>query len=246
MKIRKSIPRNSGVGHDRIEWFDDSRRVRATDVVDAASVSHVKPGAPARRPGKWRDQLASQGHYWCAGTQSLIWHESMMEFTALMMLDHLFDIVAVYPQPMMLTFAEGRHHVPDYLVDTAQGERILVDVHAEEMTTEEDVALFGLTEALCSQVGWRYELIDRISDITRWNLEMMARYNHPRYAPDDITRARVIKLAQTHRTFGALRSALATSRPGEHLPALFHLMWNRAIRFDLQRPFTDHTALRVV
>lgn len=238
--------RKTSAEYDRIEWYDAGRRVKAARGVDARSVADVAPHYPVRRFGKWEGQEAMQGHYWCVGTQTMVRHESMMEFTSLMMLDHLFDIAHVMSQPMLLTFAVGRHHTPDFLVDTAQGERILVEVHEKGMTAEADLERFGLTDALCTRVGWRFELIDRVTDVVRWNLEMMARYNHPRYAPDEVTGARILKLANEHRTFGGLRTALATSKPGEHLPAVFHLMWNRAIRFDLHRAFSDLTPLYLV
>lgn len=243
MSSRKSISRTPSAGHDRIEWFDTKRRVHRVRADDAASVADVRPEVMARRPGKWFGQDASQGHYWCAGTQTSVWHESRMELVSMMLFDHLFDIIAVVAQPMLLTFAAGRHHTPDYLIDTAQGERIVLDVHSDDMTADEDVELFELTRVLCERVGWRFELIDRISRVTHWNLEMMARYAHSRYAPDDVTRARILRVARTSPTFGELRRALATPRPGEHLPAVFHLMWNRAIRFDVERPFTDRTRL---
>jgi len=245
MSTRKNISRSPSDRYDRIEWFDSRRRVHAARAVDAANVDAVRPQAPARAPGKWQGQEAKQGHYWCAGTQQLVWHESMMEYTSMMLFDHLFDMVEVVAQPMMLAFAVGRHHVPDYLIDTAHGERIVLDAHDKDGTTEADAELFALTRRLCERVGWRYEVIDTITDIKRWNLEMMARYRHPRYAPDDILRARVLKLARSYKTFGELRRALVTPRPGEHLPAVFHLMWNRALRFDLDRAFTDNTRLRV-
>lgn len=245
MSTRKNIPRASSAGYDRIEWFDAKRRVHSAKAVDARSVAGVRPEVPARRPGKWVGQSASQGYYWCAGTQSMLRYESMMEFTSLMLFDHLFDLVDAVAQPMMLTFADGTHHVPDFLLHTVHGEAIVLDVHDKTMTTDADARAFELTCQLCERVGWRFELIDTISEVTRWNLEMMARYNHPRYAPDEVTRLRILKAVKYEPTFGDLRQALATSRPGEHLPATYHLMWNRAIRFELDRRFTDHTRLHL-
>lgn len=238
--IRKTVTE-----YDRIEWYDENGRVRAVRATDAQSVAVVDPRHPARRFGKYKGQEAMQGHYWCAGTGTMVRHESMMEYTALMLCDHLFDIVNVRAQPMLLSFANGRFHTPDILIDTAQGERILVEVHDADMTSEEDAERYALTRSLCGRVGWRFELIDRITDLTRWSLEMMARYRHPRYAPDEATAAWILARAERHRTFGQLRKALVTPRPGEHLPAVFHLMWNRAIRFDLDRPFSEFTPLQV-
>ncbi|APZ33939.1 hypothetical protein BOH66_06455 [Microbacterium aurum] len=243
MTKKTGIKKTPGAGVDRVEWMDAERRVHVAKASDPTALEHVTPGAPTRLPMKWDKQRASQGHYWCSGTQTMVWHESMSEFTAMMLLDHLFDIIDVCAQPMLLTFANGRHHTPDYFITTAQGERILVDVHDADLTTEADALKFELTRLLCERVGWRYELFDTFTDATRWSLEMMARYQHPRYAPNAATEARILKLVSKHETFGALREALVTDKPGEHLPAVFHLMWQRAIRFELDKSFSDRTRL---
>lgn len=245
MTKKTSIKPGMADGYDRIAWMDSSRRTHSVRPIDARSVEEVRPRATARLAGKWHGQRAFQGNYWVAGTQTMVWHESMSEFTALLMLDYMVDIAHVTAQPMLLSFADGSNHTPDYFVEVRTGERILVDVHHTSMMTEAVAKSFALTNQLCDRVGWKYEVMDRFTDLTRWSLEMMARYNHPRYAPDEDTRARILKLASKHPTFGGLRAALRTERPGEHLPAVYHLMWQRAIRFDLNRPFDDRTTLTV-
>ncbi|MBT2473641.1 TnsA-like heteromeric transposase endonuclease subunit [Microbacterium sp. ISL-103] len=238
------IKKTPGFGVDRIEWKDAKHRVHAARATDPASVEKVEPAQPARLPMKWDTQRSSQGYYWCACTETMVRYESMSEFTALMLLDHVFDIVDIVSQPMMLTFQrDDLHHVPDVFFRTAQGENILVDVHDSERTTEAEALKFELTAQMCERIGWRFELFDTFPDVTRWNLEMMGRYHHPRFEPDDEDRDLILHVAHEVGTFGALRDALRTDRPGEHLPAVFHLMWQRAIRFDLTKPFSDNTPI---
>lgn len=238
------IKKTPGYGVDRIEWKDAKHRVHAARATDPASVEKVAPAQPARLPMKWDTQRSSQGYYWCACTETMVRYESMSEFTALMLLDHVFDIVDIISQPMMLTFQrDNLHHVPDVFFRTAQGENILVDVHDAERTTEAEALKFELTAQMCERIGWRFELFDTFPDVTRWNLEMMGRYHHPRFEPDDEDRDLILHVAGEVGTFGALRDALRTDRPGEHFPAVFHLMWQRAIRFDLTKPFTDNTPI---
>lgn len=240
------IKRTPGNGVDRIEWKDAKHRVHSARATDPASVANVAPGQPARLPMKWDTQRSSQGYYWCACTQSMVRYESMSEFIALMLLDHLFDIVDVMAQPMMLTFQrDDLHHVPDVFFSTAQGERVLVNVHDDDRTTEAEALKFELSAQMCERVGWRYIQLDTFPDVTRWNLEMMGRYHHPRFDPDDETRDLILHVAGEVQTFGALRDALRTGRPGEYLPAVFHLMWQRAIRFAIDQPFTDNTPIHL-
>lgn len=173
----------------------------------------------------------------------MVFHESTMEFTAVMLLDHLFDVRNIAAQPMLLTFEDGSWHYPDFLVTDVYDSRLLVDVHPKSRTTEEDERKHRLTGEMCDRVGWRYLVIDDFTQVMQWNLAMLCRYHHPRFAPDAKTRARIARLVSDGPVFDDVRSALTTEKPGEHLPALFHMMWRREVTFDLAQRFTEWTRL---
>lgn len=235
----KGIKKTAGDGYDRIEWKDADDRLHRVRASDPHSVAELAPGRLSRIPPKFHGQTNIHGYYWFAGMGEHVFHESMAEYEALMLLDHLHDLVAVAAQPMLITFADGETHFPDFFANHADGHSTLVDVHLEEMTSEADKRKFAATQALCSRVGWEYELIGSLDQVSMWNLEWIARYRHPRYSPSDDVRERVIALATERSAFGQLRRALTTSRPGEHMPAVYHLMWRRLVQFDLTKPFTD-------
>lgn len=243
MTAQRSIRKTRNDGHERIEWLDAAGRLHSILSIDPIRALDVQPGMPSRTPGKYVGQRSYQGVYWCAGTQSHVWHESMTEYAALMLLDHLHDIAAVHPQPMVLSFADGTVHYPDHLVVTEEGKYILVDVHLTSRTTENDLRAFENTREMCGRLGWQFEVIDGLDQVLFWNLELLGRCRHPRFAPSAAVRRRILAIASSGTTFGELRAKLRSEKPGEHLPAAFHLMWKRDLRLDLNLPFTDNTVI---
>lgn len=239
----KTLPKTPGDGYDRIQWFDEklnTHTIRADDPVTALTVS---PGERTRKPGKWKGQKPYHGHYWCAGARTSVFHESMAEYAGMMLIDHLYDIVKVSAQPLLMTFADGTFHYPDYLAVEATGTRHLVDIHPKALLKPANEVAFANTARVCEVIGWRYTLIDQLSDTVRMNLEMMGRYRHHRYTPPAAVEEHILRTAKTHESFGALQRALMTDKPGELAPHLFHLMWQRELTFDLTRAFTEHTPL---
>lgn len=239
-KMLRAAP---GDGRDRIHWFDDKRLTRTIQATDPVAALVVMPGERTRKPGKWKGQKPYHGHYWCAGSRTSVFHESMAEYAGMMLIDHLYDIVKVYAQPMLMTFSDGRYCYPDFLAIEADGTRHVVEVHPKALMKPEDEAKFAHVARVCDVLGWRFTLIDQLSDIVRMNVEMMSRYRHHRYTPAPDVAERILATAKKHEAFGDLRRALATDKPGELMPFLFHLMWKGELNFDLTDRFTEHTPL---
>lgn len=238
-----TLKKTPGDGYDRIQWFDaklNTHTIRADDPTTALTVA---PGERTRKPGKWKGQRPYQGHYWCAGARTSVFHESMTEYAGMMLIDHLYDIVEVHAQPMLMTFFDGRYFYPDFLAIEASGIRHMVEVHPKALMKPEDEVKFAHAARVCEVLGWRFTLIDQLSDIVRMNLEMMGRYRHHRYKPTAAVEEHILRAAKKNASFGALHLALKTDKPGELAPYLFHLMWQRELTFDLTQAFTEHTPL---
>jgi hypothetical protein len=212
-------------------------------VSDPRDLNQIVPGRPVRHPSKWPGQENFHGYYWFAGTHAHVWHESLTEYAALMLIDHERDVVSVVAQPFSISFGIGVPHVPDYFMVEMTEHRVLVDVHPEDLTTETDAVKFALTRGMCAALGWEYILIGQLSKVTIWNLEMMARYRHPMFQPSTEVADLVLRLLGQRSRFGDLLRALQEDPARDLLPALYHLMWARRITFDLAAPFTFGTLL---
>ncbi|MFJ4175380.1 TnsA-like heteromeric transposase endonuclease subunit [Microbacterium sp. NPDC089696] len=245
MSKNTGIRKSRGDGYDRIEWLDAAGNKHAVRADNPLTAAEVIPGERTRRPGKYRGQSTYQGNYWCAGIEGHVFHESMAEFTGLMLIDHLYDIDQLFAQPMLLTFADGTFHYPDFLAIEADGTRHLVDVHLKSRTEEAHELAFKQTGEMCERLGWRFTVIDQLDDVVRWNLEALARYHHPRFTPSTRVEKQILRAATRTATFGELRAALRTDRPGEHMPALYNMLWNRHLQIDITKPLTDLTPLSI-
>lgn len=237
---------NAARGEVRVAWFDASKRAHHARASNAARMNQMAPGRRARKAPKYKGQLSYQGHYWFAGIERLVWHESMAEYAGLMLIDHMRSVRSVVAQPFVVRFADGTTHIPDYLVDNADRTRTVVDVHLRSLTSEEDEKKFAATQNLCDALGWEYLLLDRLLDVPAWNLETMARYRHPMFEPGADVRDRILASADATPEFGRLRRSLETGKVGELVPSIMHLMWRRELIFDIEKPFTDTTIISPV
>lgn len=210
-----SAPTGS-VARVRFAWFDEHGQIRRAHIGEINRLHDASPGFAVRRAPKYKGQLSYQGHYWFAGVQALVWHESMAEYATLMLLDHSRTVHNVFTQPLVLFFPDGTRHTPDYLMDDGGGQRVVVDVHIESMTKDADREKFELTRLACNALGWEYLLFDELPEVVVWNLEMIARYRHPRYAPSNQQRGWLMANVQRHLRFEAVRLAIGTERVGEH------------------------------
>ena len=228
---------------DRFAWFGSGGRPQHCR---ASNVSHLFasfPNRPVRKAFKYRGQLNFHGHYWFEKVQRHVWHESMAEYAVLMLLDHMLDVQAVAEQPFRIAFRDGLSHVPDYLLELPSGQWVVVDVHMDEFMTEADQERLDETQRVCDELGWQYLRFGSLAQVKIWNLEMLARYRHRMFEPSAQLRAEILRAVRRHRTFGQLRLALATNKPGERIPAITHLMWTRVILFDLDAPFDDSSVI---
>lgn len=167
----------------------------------------------------------------------------MAEYAALLLMDHLRPIRTVADQPFLMGFADGTTHVPDYLMEDTDGRWIVIDVHPVQLTNEAHAQSFAATQRICDELGWEYLLYDQLDSVVIWNLEVMGRYRHPMFQPAAAIRELILASASECRTFGQLRSALTTAKPGERVPGMMHLFWAGDLTFDLFTPLNDDSII---
>lgn len=229
--------------YDAISWRDDQGRVRTAAADGRATSLGLERALPARESKNYPGRSNHPGYYWFAGTKQLVRYESMTEYSALMWFDHKNEIKAISSQPMCLHFLDGTNHFPDFFAVEESGRQLLIDVHPEEHTTDEDMATFSKTELLCDGIGWTYVLFTGVSRTLEYNLEWVAAYRHDRYLPSpDVTRNVEAFLQEPHTlrdTALWLGGGSATAR----IHCLYNLMWHQFVLFDEEQPLSWSTIL---
>lgn len=189
-----------------------------------------------RRGHNYQHRRNYEGLYWCAGTESHVWYESMTEYTSLMYLDHTTSLVAVAAQPLCLIFEDRTKHYPDYFAVLQSGRKVLIDVKPYDRMDEAVEEQFVKTAAACELIGWDYEVMHGLPDLPRHNLEWIAGYRHPWNAPSDTDRSRLLAFLAEPRQLHEAMAHLRPDKPALAAHHVYHLMWSRDIDFELSTP----------
>lgn len=138
---------------------------------------------PIRKGANYQHRRNYEGHYWCAGSRSHVWYESMTEYSALMYLDHTLEIAELSSQPACVYFDDGSRHYPDFFARLKSGKRIMFDVRPVDLIDDVAVEQFSKTASVCEQIGWQYEVVHGLTGVPRYNLEWLAAYRHSWNSP---------------------------------------------------------------
>jgi hypothetical protein len=196
----------------------------------------------ARTADRYPRQKNIQGLYFFSRTREHVWHESQLEAQVLKWLDMSKDIVAIAAQPLIIDFADGTSHIPDMLALHADHRQVVYDVKPRKFIAKFEKQ-FANTRTFCDQVGFGYEVYHETPRQVEINLNWLAGFKDPGYAP---TRAETERLLQALGDAIVLDSAAAHLHPGD-LPrgraALFHLVWTNVLTFDLTQPISSDTRI---
>ncbi|GAA0430254.1 TnsA-like heteromeric transposase endonuclease subunit [Leifsonia naganoensis] len=233
----------SRAGSDLLIWEDSRGKVHRDRIGPERIHDPLHLANPARIPVPYQAMPNRHGKYWFSQTGNHVWHESMFERWALMMLDFGADVIAVSSQPCLLEFTDGSYHYPDFFVIFGDGSRGLIDVHSETITDEETLLGFQSTQSACRRIGWSYELLRHVNPVVIRNLELLMMYRHPINSIHDDQRKTLLE-AVDGLPFGeavhvdpSVPSTLTTCR-------IYQLLWTGELIADLTRPFGDYTILR--
>jgi len=227
---------------DLVVW-EDTSEVRHVEAATPALLAQPIHLAKRIRTGhQYKAQRNYHGLYWFSQTGQHVWHESLFEMTALMALDFSGEIDAVSSQPMMMQFADGSVHYPDFFAVHTDHSQVVYDVRPQERISETTAVQFEKTRQLCERVGWKYELFTAISPTVKANLEWLAGYRHPRYTPSAAARAEILTTIETPMSFADLTHTLSMPTPLA-VVAIYHLLWNRALQFDMNGDLNSYTIL---
>ncbi|MBT2546763.1 TnsA-like heteromeric transposase endonuclease subunit [Arthrobacter sp. ISL-65] len=228
---------------EALSWVDSGGKIRTAAADSRASALGLEKARAARESANYPGRPNHPGYYWCAGTGALVRYESWTEYLALMWLDHMYAIRAISSQPMCLHFLDGSHHFPDFFAVYESGSQLLIDVHPEEETTEDDMETFRKTEFLCDRIGWDYLLFTGLSKTLSNNLEWIAAYRHGRYLPPPEVTLNLQAFLQEPHSLRDTGLWVGSGDASAMIHSLYSLMWHRFVLFDQEQPLTWSTIL---
>lgn len=224
-----------------VSFLDPAGKRRVFAATPELLLQPIVTGRPSRRPPTHPLKRNTEGFYWFEQTGRHVWHESMTEYTALMLLDHTAAVAAVCTQPLRMDFVDGTSHFPDGLVIYADGRQELFDVRPADLVDDAAVQQFAKTAQVCEQIGWTHRLIVDVPLVHRLNLELVAAARHPRHLPTDALADALLDAADEPRPFGALWSVV---RRSSHARAgLYNLIWNQELSFNMLKPLHMNTLI---
>jgi len=227
-----------------VTWNDVERGPQSMRAGPRCRDVGIERAAPIRRGHNYQHRRNYEGLYWCAGTGSHVWYESMTEYISLMYLDHTTMLTAVAAQPLCLVFEDGTRHYPDYFAALQSGRRILIDVKPHGRMDEVVRTQFDKTAAACRLIGWDYDVLHGLPTVPRHNLEWLAAYRHPWNTPSDQDRSRLLLFLAQPRELREAMTFLSPGGPAFAAHNVYHLMWSRDIDFELDAPLDWSTIVR--
>ena len=192
-----------------------------------------------RTGNRYPGQRNYHGLHWFSNTGTHVWHESMFERQSLLWLDFTSDIVAIAAQPMRMDFTDGSTHFPDFIALHSDYRQVVYNVKPTRFLTEKAEAQFRNAAALCKQVGWGHEVISDLDPTYMANIEWLAHYRQPVFAPLPDIRAELLAAADEHLPIRDLAAAIDANKWPAVIAAIYHLTWHGELEVDLTYALTN-------
>ncbi|HEY5855133.1 MAG TPA: TnsA-like heteromeric transposase endonuclease subunit [Aldersonia sp.] len=149
------------IGEVEVRYVDEHGGAVATTAADV-DVRRVVRGRPVRKVRSHARRRHYEGLFWSATNGDHVPYESRLELDRLWLADFAPQVVRIAAQPLWLCGQDDkatRRHVPDLLLETADGRFTFVDVKPAEFAGRDEVArVFAWTESVCASRGWGFEV----------------------------------------------------------------------------------------
>ncbi len=206
----------------------------------------VLVGAHPWREFRWyAGQKHYSGTYWSATERRHIIYESRLELTRLLFADFDRTVRRICAQPFMLTHeSRGRttRHVPDYLLITDLGPKVIDVKPRRRLSQPEVVATFAWTRSAIEARGWVYQVWTEPEPLLLANIRFLAGFRR-----EALVRGELLA-ALRNCSLDGLSIGSVLDLPSEwprplRRAALFHLLWLQELRVDLRQPLTSSSTL---
>lgn len=196
-----------------------------------------------RRAYNYPHRRNYEGWYPFISTGDFLWYESMEELRCLVLLEHTEEIISLASQPFCFSFKDNARHYPDLFALGADGSQTVYDVKPLERIDARAKAQFARTTDECSRQGWRHVVLHGVTGWEWKNLEWLACFRAEDMHPVPEDEDELLDYLQTPRTIAQAAARLGASHPAFCMPAVYHLMFRRAISYDHSGPLSLDTKL---
>jgi hypothetical protein len=219
----------------------------ATCSLDRLSVDEVLAAGPVREFRWYRSRRYYSGWYWSATMGELVAYESRLELARIMLADLDPDVVGIAAQPFQLTGRDGavlRRHVPDLLLQRADGGVLVVDVKPAHRMQDPTVrAVFDWTATVVGWRGWGFEAWSGVDAVLLANVAFLAGYRRPQVVDVSLVDD-VLAAAVSQHTIAGIEHTV--DAPAVRVrPVLLHLLWIGRLRADLATPIGPASRVEV-
>jgi hypothetical protein len=204
----------------------------------------VLSAVPWRSVRAHRGQRHLPGWYWSATTGGHVLYESRLELARLLLADFDPGVLGIAAQPFLVTDAD-RRHVPDFLLQRADGSVLIVNVKPGERLEDERIA-DGLAWAgrVFGERGWEHEVWSGADAQLLANVRFLAGYRRAPLFEPAIEAAAVLSAASV-LTIAEAEAALSAAGVSDPRPVVLHLLWSGRLRADPRLPLTSDSELEV-
>lgn len=206
-------------------------------------------GAAPWRTFRWYEgQRHYSGLYWAATESNHVAYESRLELSALLMADFDLSVHRIKSQPFRLVaFVNGRthRHVPDYLLGTDSGPRVVDVVRRERVEQPKIAMLCAWTKRVVESLSWQYEVVSEQPPVLLTSVRFLAGCRRERFINQPVLR----HLRSRVGDLDGMRIDDALQRFSEDFPqplvrsALMHMLWHQELIIDLAQQLRPTTVL---
>lgn len=201
--------------------------------------------APWRTFRWYYGQKHYSGTYWSATLGDHVIYESRLELETLLLADFDPAVSRMVAQPFLLQAEVGgqtRRHIPDFLLETADGPVVVDVVRTARLDHERIIRLCSWTEQLANAQAWTYRVASETPRALLANVRFLAGYRRARFINEQIvseihlnkTNLVGLSIAEAERRFRMNPRPLVRA-------AILHLLWRQELSVDvsqLLRPTT--------
>lgn len=231
-------------GRREIHWIDAKGR-HGEAVVSGLELPQDGLARVRTTKGYFHSRAIGGRYYW-PRTKVHVWCESQEEMKALTWFDYEGFFIRAYAQPFAVIFERGagaRHHVPDFLFVDQEGGYTIVNVRPLDRVDEDARRKFELMAETCQSIGWGYMTFTGLNPVREANLAWLKSSRHSRCAPPAGVAERALALTRDGTSRGRLARGLDLKLPMRALPWIDHLLWHRALYFDIDQRLDSATLI---